>query len=130
MTSACIQDTLSSRAALGLPLGRVHRASKGILHTRLQLKCSRPTGYWKGIFWNPNFQTDCEDIIELASTTVELNYDHQPIFTLVDYVYPASSAFLLQSQSLADTRTKLMIKIQNAPATIPYNFYESFNMYL
>ena len=32
----CIQDTLSSRAALGLPaLGRVRRASKGILHTRL-----------------------------------------------------------------------------------------------
>ena len=30
----CIQDTLSSRAALGLPLGRVRRASKGILHTR------------------------------------------------------------------------------------------------
>ena len=30
---ACIQDTLSSRAALGLPLGRVRRASKGILHT-------------------------------------------------------------------------------------------------
>ena len=29
----CIQDTLSSRAALGLPLGRVRRASKGILHT-------------------------------------------------------------------------------------------------
>ena len=36
--SICIQDTLSSRAALGLPavqpLGRVRRASKGILHTR------------------------------------------------------------------------------------------------
>ena len=36
----CIQDTLSSRAALGLPaavqpLGRVRRASKGILHTSL-----------------------------------------------------------------------------------------------
>ena len=31
--SSCIQDTLSSRAALGLPLGRVRRASKGILHT-------------------------------------------------------------------------------------------------
>ena len=35
---SCIQDTLSSRAALGLtavqPLGRVRRASKGILHTR------------------------------------------------------------------------------------------------
>ena len=35
----CIQDTLSSRAALGLPaavqpLGRVRRASKGILHTK------------------------------------------------------------------------------------------------
>ena len=33
----CIQDTLSSRAALGLPavqpLGRVRRASKGVLHT-------------------------------------------------------------------------------------------------
>ena len=33
----CIQDTLSPRAALGLPavqpLGRVRRASKGILHT-------------------------------------------------------------------------------------------------
>ena len=29
----CIQDTLSSRAALGLPLGRVRRASKDILHT-------------------------------------------------------------------------------------------------
>ena len=29
----CIQDTLSSRAALGLPLGRVRCASKGILHT-------------------------------------------------------------------------------------------------
>ena len=29
----CIQDTLSSRAALGMPLGRVRRASKGILHT-------------------------------------------------------------------------------------------------
>ena len=31
----CIQDTLSSRAALGL--GRVRRASKGILHTSLFL---------------------------------------------------------------------------------------------
>ena len=35
---SCIQDTLSSRAALGLPavqpLGRVRRASKDILHTR------------------------------------------------------------------------------------------------
>ena len=31
----CIQDTLSSRAALGLPLGRVRRASKGILHTNM-----------------------------------------------------------------------------------------------
>ena len=33
-----IKDTLSSRAALGLlgqPLGRVRRASKGILHTTL-----------------------------------------------------------------------------------------------
>ena len=30
----CIQDTLSSRAKLGLPaLGRLRRASKGILHT-------------------------------------------------------------------------------------------------
>ena len=32
----CIQDILSSRAALGLPvqpLGRVRRASEGILHT-------------------------------------------------------------------------------------------------
>ena len=33
----CIQDTLSSRAALGLPavqpLGQVRRASKGILYT-------------------------------------------------------------------------------------------------
>ena len=32
----CIQDTLSSRAALGLPAA-VRRASKGILHTRLGL---------------------------------------------------------------------------------------------
>ena len=31
--ATCIQDTLSSRAVLGLPLGRVRRASKGILHT-------------------------------------------------------------------------------------------------
>ena len=31
----CIQDTLSSRAALVQPLGRVRRASKGILHTRI-----------------------------------------------------------------------------------------------
>ena len=31
----CIQDTLSLRAALGIPafIGRVRRASKGILHT-------------------------------------------------------------------------------------------------
>ena len=59
----CIQDTLSSRAALGLPsasreqrlytrypivarrawptqpLGRVRRASKGILHTRAKVSC-------------------------------------------------------------------------------------------
>ena len=42
----CIQDTLSSRAALGLPaavqpLGRVRRASKGILHTTFiaQVQC-------------------------------------------------------------------------------------------
>ena len=37
----CIQDTLTSHAALGLPavqsLGRVRRASKGILHTRFML---------------------------------------------------------------------------------------------
>ena len=38
LKNRCIQDTLSSRAALGLPaavqpLGRVRRASKGILHT-------------------------------------------------------------------------------------------------
>ena len=38
MWRCCIQDTLSSRAALGLPaavqpLGRVRRASKSILHT-------------------------------------------------------------------------------------------------
>ena len=35
----CVQDTLSSRAVLGLPavqpLGRVRRASKGILHSNL-----------------------------------------------------------------------------------------------
>ena len=40
MVQSCIQDTLSSRAALGLPavqpLGRVRRASKGILHTRFK----------------------------------------------------------------------------------------------
>ena len=39
MYFGCIQDTLSSRAALGLPavqpLGRVRRASKGILHTSI-----------------------------------------------------------------------------------------------
>ena len=38
----CIQDTLLSRAALGLPavqpLGRVRRASKGILHTKIYRK--------------------------------------------------------------------------------------------
>ena len=33
MFHCCIQDTLSSRAALGLPLGRVRRAIKGIVHT-------------------------------------------------------------------------------------------------
>ena len=46
-TIYCIQDTLSSRAALGLPAayaGRVRRASKGILHTRqstvrVELQC-------------------------------------------------------------------------------------------
>ena len=38
-SGVCIQDTLSSRAALGLPavqpLSRVRRASKGFLHTIL-----------------------------------------------------------------------------------------------
>ena len=36
LSGSYIQDTLSSRAALGLPLGRVRRASKGILHTRTE----------------------------------------------------------------------------------------------
>ena len=39
IATRCIQDTLSSRAALGLPLGRVRRASKGILHTLLHVAC-------------------------------------------------------------------------------------------
>ena len=43
----CLQDTLSSRAALGLPakpLGRVRRASKGILHTNLEHKIELLSG--------------------------------------------------------------------------------------
>ena len=38
-TSPCLQDTLSLRAALGLPaaLGQVCRASKGIMHTALPM---------------------------------------------------------------------------------------------
>ena len=41
--SSCIQDTLSSRAALGLPLGRVRRASKGILHTTYRRALAWPS---------------------------------------------------------------------------------------
>ena len=53
----CIQDTLSSRAALGLPavqpLGRVRRASKGILHTSpssntIRGRLQRTSGKWGG----------------------------------------------------------------------------------
>ena len=70
----CIQDTLSSRATLGLPpLGRVRRASKGILHTttRIALQLCLYTGVTG---WNDSFHFITPRESHITFTYYEINF--------------------------------------------------------